>query len=64
MSKELEAFKKLEIPRVSPDGQYCYGISYPYKESKDIQKLVDFMIIFLDESIKELDKQLQKEGKQ
>ena len=56
----FEKFKTLEVPRVSQDGQYCYGISHPYKENKDLQQLVDFMITYLDVCIESINIQIEK----
>lgn len=53
----LEAYEKLEIPRV------CYGFRRPYNEDKAIQIFVDFMLVYLDEAIKELDKKDKSEEK-
>ena len=52
IEKGLESYKKLELSRVSEDGQYCYGIRTPYKEDKEVQTFVDFMLVFLGEAIK------------
>lgn len=52
----LEAYKTVEIPRVSEDGQYCYGLRIPYKQNKEVQTFVDFMLVYLDEAIKGLEK--------
>ncbi len=56
-----EAFKKLEIPNISPDGMYCFGIKMPYKENKDVRTFVDFMITYLDEGIKGIKKNMKEE---
>lgn len=56
IQKGLEAYKKVEIPIVSSDGQYCYVVRKPYKEDKEVQTFVDFMIVYLDEAIKVLEK--------
>lgn len=57
-----EAFKKLEIPIVTQDGMYCLGIKMPYKQNKDIQTFVDFMITYLDEGIKCIKKKYKERG--
>lgn len=57
----LKAYKELEIPIVSADGQYCYGVRIPYKQDKAIQSFVDFMLNFIDESIKMLEKKGKSE---
>lgn len=53
----LETYKKVEIPVVSRDGQ-CYGNlkRIPYNEDKEVRMFVDFMLVYLDEAIKQLDK--------
>lgn len=58
----VEAFKNYEIPVFNEKGE-CNTLKRPYY-ANGVREFVDFMIIFLDESIKELDKQLQKEVKQ
>lgn len=50
----FEAFKKSKIPMVSQDGQSCYGVIEPYKNSKELQYIVDFMIIYLEEAIEQI----------
>lgn len=52
----FEAYKKVEIP-VSVDGRY---IRIPYRDDKVIQTFVDFMLVYLGEAIKGLEK--KKEG--
>ena len=56
IQKGLEAYKNVEIPITSPDGQYCYGKRIPYIQDKQVQMFVDFMLVYLDEAIKMLDK--------
>lgn len=56
----LEAYKVLEIPIVSEDGQYCYGKRIPYIQDKGVQTFVDFMLVYLDEAIKSLEKDKSK----
>ena len=50
----LESYKKLEIPNVSEDGHYIVTRK-PYKEDKEVQMFVDFMLVYLDEAIKSLE---------
>ena len=52
IQKGLEAYKVVEIPIVSKDSQYCYGNRIPYKDDKEVQTFVDFMLVYLDEAIK------------
>lgn len=61
IQKGLEGYKKLEIPIVSEDGQCCYGFRIPYREDKGVQTFVDFMLVYLDEAIKTLDKKEKSE---
>lgn len=56
----FEAFKKVEIPVLNQNGE-CIGLKTPYKNNMEIQNLVDFMITFLDESIKNIDNQIKKD---
>lgn len=51
----LEAYKKVKISIVGNDGQ-CHGERIPYEEDKEVQTFVDFMLIYLDEAIKSLEK--------
>ena len=50
IQKGLEGFKKLEISL----GE-CYGVIRPYKK-EGVKEFVDFMLVYLDEAIKGLDK--------
>lgn len=52
----LEGYKKVKIPIVSNDGQYCLGERKPYEQDKQVQTFVDFMLVYLDEAIKSLEK--------
>lgn len=61
IQKGLEAYKELEIPITSEDGQYCYGKRIPYKQDKEVQMFVDCMLVYLDEAIKRLDKKDKSE---
>lgn len=56
VQKGLEAYKVVKIPITSEDGQYCYGMRKPYKEDKQVQTFIDFMLVYLDEAIKTLEK--------
>ncbi len=56
IQKGLEAYKTVEIPVISEDGQYSYGQRIPYKQDKEIQTFIDFMLVYLDEAIKGLQK--------
>lgn len=51
----LEGYKKIKIPILGNDGQ-CHGERIPYKEDKEIQTFIDFMLVYLDEAIKSLEK--------
>lgn len=58
IQKGLEAYKIVEVPFVSNDGnnyyqQLCW---IPYKEDKGVRTFVDFMLVYLDEAIKSLEK--------
>ena len=57
----FEAFKKLRIPKVSQDGQYCYGVIEPYRNTKELQYIVDFMITYLEGAIKQIDNKKEDE---
>ena len=46
----FEAFKNAENLRVSQD-----SVISPYANSKELQYIVDFMIIYLEEAIKQID---------
>ena len=61
IQKGLEAYKEVKIPIVSKDGQYCYGNRIPYRDDKEVQTFVDFMLIYLDEAIKSLTKENKSE---
>ncbi len=61
IQKGLEAYKVIEIPILSNDGQQCYGIRRPYKEDKQVQTFVDFMLVYIDEALKGLDKKDKSE---
>lgn len=61
IQKGLEAYKEVEIPIVSADGQYCYGVRTPYRDDKAIQTFIDFMLVYLDEAIKDLEKKGKSE---
>lgn len=56
IQKGLEGYKKVKIPIVNSDGQYCYGERIPYKEDKQVQIFIDFMLVYLGEAIKTLEK--------
>ena len=56
IQKGFEAYKEVEIPIISNDGKTCYGIRRPYKQDKEVQTFVDFMLVYLDEAIKMLEK--------
>ena len=56
IQKGFEAYKVVKVPIVSYNGQYCYGERIPYKEDKQVQTFVDFMLVYLDEAIKSLEK--------
>lgn len=65
IQKGLEAYKMVEIPIVSSiqiDGKYCCGSRIPYLEDKQVQTFVDFMLVYLDEAIKSLDKGKSEEN--
>ena len=49
----FEAFKECKIPVLSKDGDII-GFNTPYV-NKGVRELVDFMIIWLDEAIKQVD---------
>ena len=51
IQKGLEAYKTVEIPIANE-----YRKRIPYRDDKDIQTFVDFMLVYLDEAIKKLDK--------
>lgn len=55
----FEAYKKVKIPIINNDGECC-GERIPYKEDKQVQTFVDFMLVYLDEAIKSLDKNKEK----
>lgn len=57
IQKGFEAYKVLEIPIV---GERNY-VRIPYKEDKAIQTFVDFMLVYLEEAIKTLDKKDKSE---
>jgi len=50
IQKGFEAFKNLEIPL----GE-CWGVDRPYRK-EGVKEFVDFMLVYLDEAIKQLDK--------
>ena len=57
IQKGFEAYKEVEIPLLaSNDGKHCYGIRRPYEQDKQIKTFVDFMLVYLDEAIKDLEK--------
>ena len=60
----LEAFKKCEVPLLDSTAQNCIGIKNVYEQNKDIRMLVDFLLIFLDEAIKNQEEKIKakKEG--
>lgn len=62
IQKGLEAYKTVEIPFVSHEGNNYYQQLYwiPYKEDKDVRTFVDFMLVYLDEAIKSLEKDKSK----
>lgn len=49
IQKGLEAYKVVKIPIVS-------GERIPYRDDKQVKTFVDFMLIYLDEAIKSLEK--------
>ena len=53
----FEAYKKVAIPIV---GERSY-VRIPYREDKAIQNFVDFMLVYLNEAIKGLDKKDKSE---
>jgi len=55
IQKGLEAYKKVEIPLVSKDGQYNYGVRKPYEEDIEVRTFINFMLVYLDEAIKGLE---------
>lgn len=57
IQKGLEAYKEVEIP-ISKDGRYC---RIPYRDNKEVQTFVDFMLVYLDEAIKSLTKEDKSE---
>jgi len=62
IQKGLEAYKKVEIPIVSEDGQRYCGLKKPYEEDKQVKTFIDFMLVYLGEAIKTLEKN-DKENK-
>ena len=56
IQKGLEAYKEVEIPIISNYGQGGYVVRTPYKEDKQVQTFIDFMLVYLDEAIKMLEK--------
>ena len=59
IQKGLEAYKTVEIPFVSGDGKnYYYQQLYriPYKEDQGVRTFIDFMLVYLDEAIKSLER--------
>lgn len=60
VKKGFEAFKTIEIPIIAPNGD-CASIKAPYRDNEGVRNLVDFMIIFLDEAIKDIDKQIKED---
>jgi len=52
----LEAYKKVEIPIVSSDGWIKCPPRIPYEEDKGVKTFIDFMLVYLDEAIKSLEK--------
>lgn len=57
----FEAFKKVKIPMLSADGNCCYGYKMPYTDNEQVRQLVDFMVVYLDEAIKDIDNQIKKD---
>lgn len=55
----LEAFKKCDVPLIDSTGQNCTGIKNVYKQNEDIRMLVDFLIVFLDEAIKNQEEKIK-----
>lgn len=59
IQKGIEAYKTLETPClvISKDGEhYEIGSRIPYNEDNGVRTFVDFMLIYLDEAIKSLEK--------
>lgn len=59
IQKGLEAYKTLETPClvISKDGEhYEMGSRIPYNEDKEVKTFIDFMLVYLDEAIKSLEK--------
>lgn len=59
IQKGLEAYKTVEIHIVTSlkiDGKYCSGRRIPYRDNKEVRSFIDFMLIYLDEAIKSLEK--------
>jgi len=58
IQKGLEAYKTVDIPFVSHDGNNYYQQLYriPYKEDQGVRTFIDFMLVYLDEAIKSLEK--------
>ncbi len=47
----FEAYKAVEIPIANE-----YRKRIPYREDKEVQTFIDFMLVYLDEAIKSLEK--------
>ena len=57
IQKMLEGYKTFKVPIISSDGQYCYGETQPYKQNREVQMFIDFMLLYLGETIKGLNKE-------
>ena len=55
----LEAFKKCEVPLLDSTAQNCRGFKNVYEQNEDIRLLVDFLIVFLDEAIKNQEERIK-----
>ena len=55
----LEAFKKCDVPIIDSTAQNCVGIKNVYKKNDDVRMFVDFLIVFLDEAIKNQEEKLR-----
>lgn len=51
----LEAFRNYQKPILSKDGMEIYGFVQPYKQDKNLQEFVDFMIVFCNRSLEMVD---------
>ena len=51
IQKGLEAYKTVDVPYLSKDRTYK-----PYVDDEQVRTFVDFMLVYLDEAIKSLEK--------